>query len=79
MDRMEPLILRPSMVQNNNDHPKIKFDAFFTDTNLKKSAIISFSKFSLNSKMSKQVKIIEFIMVLGITRKVIITEQRTKS
>jgi hypothetical protein len=59
------------------EHPKIKFYTFFTHTNQKKSAMVSFSMFSLRSKMKNRVKIIDFLLLLRISRKVIITEQWT--
>jgi hypothetical protein len=41
--------------------------------------MISFSMFSKRSKMKNRVKIIDFLTLLKITRKVIITEQCTKN
>jgi hypothetical protein len=58
-----------------SEHPKIKFYTFFTYTNQKKSAMISFSMFLTRSKMKNRVLIIDFLTLLRITRKVIITEQ----
>jgi hypothetical protein len=58
-----------------SEHPKIKFYTFFTYTNQKKLTTISFSMFSTRSKMKNRVKIIDFLTLLRITRKVIITEQ----
>jgi hypothetical protein len=61
------------------EQPKIKFYTFFTYINRQKLAMISFSMFSLRSKMKNWIKIINFLMLLEITRKVIITEQGTKN
>jgi hypothetical protein len=48
-----------------SEHPKIKFYNFFTYTNQKKSAMISFSMFSTRSKMKNRVKIVDFFYVIG--------------
>ncbi len=62
------------------EQPKIKFYTFFAYTNQKKSDMISFSMFSLKSKMKNpRVKMINFLTLLRITRKVIIPEQWTKN
>ncbi len=41
--------------------------------------MISFTMFSTRSKMKNRVKIIDFLTLLRITRKLIITEQCTKN
>ncbi len=61
------------------EHPKIKFYPFFTYFNNKIGSNTSLSMFLTSSKSQNWVKISNALTILGITRKVIIIEERTKN